>query len=72
MKTFKELRSEIKTKKAGLDHPVDNSPDRNEPLHGKDLNSIKVPLAVHDEFKGSKGKHSLKTKEGKYQISKEE
>lgn len=70
MKTFKEFVSKTTTKGAGLDHPMDDRSDDNEPRVGKDLNSIKVPLEVHNEFKGPQGKSYLKAKEGKYSLEK--
>lgn len=71
MKSYKNFISDIRTKKAGLDHPVVHD-ERNKPIHGKDVSSYKVPVDVHDEFEGKKGKHILKSKEGKYEISKGE
>lgn len=76
MKTFKEFRNkshkEIKTKKAGLDHPIENRIDDNQPKIGKDLNSVSIPAVVYHEIKGPQGKHTLKTKEGKYSLEKGE
>lgn len=69
MKTFKDFISDIKTKKAGLDHPVDSS-DKNQPLFGKDINANKIPIDVHDEFNKKRENLVLKAKEGKYQITK--
>lgn len=63
--------SNYKTNKSGLEHPVGDTVKKNEPT-GKDINHIKIPLNVHDEFKGKLGKHTLKPKEGKYDISKGE
>ena len=71
MKTFKDFISDYKTQKAGLKHPEDKTFDKNQPS-GKDINSLKVPLEVQDEFKGKLGKHTLKQEKGKYKTSKEE
>jgi len=70
MKTYKDFVSNIRTKKAGLEHPVDFSPDKNEPVFGKDVSPYKVPVDVFDELDGKKGKHILKSKSGKYKMSK--
>lgn len=70
MKTFKDFVSDIKTKKAGLEHPANKEKDSNEPLLGKDVNIHKIPLDVHDEFKSKKENRVLKAKDGKYQITK--
>lgn len=71
---FKELRNKIndlKSKKNGLQHPENIDHTRNQPRRGKDLNSVPVPIDVHDEFKGKKGRHTLRSNEqGKYEIEK--
>lgn len=74
MITFKDLKHKIessKLKKAGLDHPVhDDRKFENEPKIGKELNSVPIPLKVHDEIKGPQGNHKLEIKNGKYNIEK--
>lgn len=76
MKSFKHFRDEmvlkIRTKKSGLEHPVDSEYDKDEHIIGKELSGIKIPVEVHDEFDGSKGSHILKAKEGKYSLEKGE
>ena len=74
MKSFKEFRSElhheIKTKKAGLEHPAQNKDDENEAQVGKELLGIKVPVEVHGEFEGPMGNYTLNSKQGKYSLEK--
>lgn len=76
MITFKDLRNHldhIKARKSGLQHPENIDHSINQQRMGKELNSVSVPIEVHDEFKGKKGRHVLKPDEaGKYNINKGE
>lgn len=76
MKSFKTFRDEIhhqiKTKKAGLEHPVKDKTEENDPQVGKELLGIKVPVEIQSELGGRVGNFILKAKEGKYSLEKGE